>query len=431
MRSIAGVARLILVGVAGCALAHGSVAQNGVEARPPSPGGATVQAHAQAVVSIDLAMPAPLDVSAAVRWGELLGWDEATRIAVARHIREFLDERRADLDSAVAPVVELVAGFEHGSQYRDPAAVESLRSIFRARNRAVSALEFREEVLFRRLADTEVLPSDDVEAARQLRRRDRFEDYPCATRQAALNLRRVRALLEQDAPLEIDEEAAWDAAWLAHDHELAELHERRLRAKFDAGAADAESFHRAAGDMQAFMADRSIRFRSRLRVERSIRAANDRWTAAFAQALVPESAQRFREAVDAALFPELSPDRFTLLPLLESMTLADGVTPELANQTRSMLEQEISLVRAREAEVKRVLVEVEEFEALAIVDQGRRARRATAIEGLWALRREAAARAVAALEDVPSLNESEAAQRLRALLEPARTEADTSQDARR
>lgn len=394
-------------------------------------GGARIQSRPHVVASIDVAMPAPLDVSAAVRWGELLGWDEATRLAVAKHIREFLDERRADLDSAVAPVVELAAGFEPGSEYRDPAAVEALRSVLRARNRAVSALEFREEELFRRLSDTEVLPPKGVESARQLRRRDRFEGYPCDTRQAALNLRRVRALLEQDAPLEIDEEAAWEAAWLAHDHELAELHERRLRTGLDVLATDADAFHRAAGDMQAFMADRSIRFRSPLRVDRSIRAANQRWAAAFAEALTPESAQRLREAVDAALFPELTPDRFTLLPLLESIALADGLTPELAKKTRSMLEQEIALVRTREEDVKRVLVEVEEFEALSIVDQGRRQSRTSAIEGLWALRREAAARAVAALEDVPSLNESAAAQRLRSALEPAQGKPGVSEGATR
>ncbi len=370
-------------------------------------------ADAQVRVSIDVAVPRPLDESAAASWGERLGWDEQTVLAVAAQLRLFLEERGPDLRAALAPATDRAGALTSASLYADPAAVEQFEDLVRIRHRAVATLASREDEFFRRLSDVpDLLPAEAIDASRNLRRLDRVAAFRCSMRRADLDLRSIVAQLRRDQPLVVTDEAAWTAAWPSYDQELASLHDRRVRDKLESIGKDAAAYHRFGGDMQALAEERMARARSAMGVERAILGANDRWLAAFCGALDAASCRRLREAVEIFLYPEVFPDPLALDVLLDSIAVVDGVDAEARLRARASIESEIAILRSKESEVKRQLIERDEFEAQSMVSHDMRQAVTEAVVRLRAARADAARRA---LEAVAFLRESAVADQVKAL----------------
>jgi hypothetical protein len=373
---------------------------------------------AQTRVSIDVGLPSVIDASSAESWGERLGWDEPTRRAVADEIERFLGERGASLDAALAPAREQAAGLWSTSMYSDPAAVERFSELLRTRHRAVEAFAAREDELFQRLADERALLAPEAaDAARQLRRRDRLTDFACAIDRASIDLRSIAAGLAREAPIVIEDRAAWDALWSNHDRELASLHERRVREHLDFSVSDAEAFHRLGGDAAAHVAYRETNARTRLRTERAILAANERWLETLCTTLDRASARRFEEAVRRTLYPTIFPNPLSLQPLLDSIRIEDVAPSEVWSQVRREIEGEVALLDARETETKRMIVELDEFEALSIISQSARQSVQESVLKLKVMRLEAAKRVVARIEALPAREASEPLKSLKAAIE--------------
>jgi hypothetical protein len=362
----------------------------------PEPGARIAVAVPDALTTIDLEY-----------WISVLELEPEAAATLRAAVDDFYESRTPEIVKVIEPVdraaTELArrAGFQI---MQLPDAPEAFRELVRLRDRAVSRFNAIEEELFAHVgsAVSPDAPEMVADVIRQLRKRSRYRSAPPKLPMASVDLRAIAVALNKDSELAILDREAWRAARPSYDSELATLHERRIRLDLDAAVEDLRHFRDSNNDPHAQVEYRTNRSRRQLAVERSIMAANRRWADVFAEMMLPDDAQRWRDAVRAATYPSLYPNPVDLRPLAEAVEALGASDSEVELEAvRQTLAREIARLASMEPTAESEVVAVAVSESRGIAVQGLRERLEESIARLHRERCESAARAVEACNATP------------------------------
>jgi len=394
----------LLTGLASATLAiiaFGSRAPAQQQGAPPS----------APVARIEVALPQPMTLGDADLWIRILKptGDNAERVRSL--VAEFVTREAAEYPRFFGPTLELAESIPaSGGLYSTPENLESFRILLRERQRGVNRFGSLEEELFAAIAAElgETAGPALSDAIRQVRRRTRFCAFRCDLPMADLDLRQVVLAFDAVGGLEVVEHDAWVAAWPSYDQELASLEEQRVTRRLKAVLDDAESYHLFSTDLQAFVDDRNGRLSRRLQVERAIISANRRWTACLSEMLSPESGARFREAVDATLYPDLYPNPLDLRPVLNGLPPLTESNRMILKEVHEATEFEIARLAAKESRLEATIMDLAVMESRSIVSHEAREALKQDLEALRLERCEAGKRVLNAARLILELKENPA-----------------------
>jgi hypothetical protein len=357
---------------------------------------------------IAVAMPSEVTTVDVEHWISVLELGPEAAATLRAAVDDFYGSRAPAIVKVIEPVdraaAELARRAARQPLMRLPDAPEAFRELVRLRDRAVSRLNALEEELFAHVGSA--VSPDDPEAVadviRQLRRRTRHDRTPPELPMASVDLRAIEMALDGESQIGILDREAWRAARLSYDFELATLHERRVRLALDMRSEDLRNFRDSNYDPNALVEYRTRRNHRELAVERSIMAANRRWADVFAEMMLPDDAQRWRDAVRAATYPSLYPNPVDLRPLAQAVEALGASDSEVELEAvRQTLVREIARLALMESAAESEVVAVAVSESRGLAVQGLRERLEESIARLHRERCESAARAVEACKATP------------------------------
>lgn len=387
------------------------------------------------VARVHIGLPDAITRADAVRWVRLLEVEGDAERRVMAVVDAYLETQDAELAQIYERAHELAGRLVSFSHSPTPSAegIEVYRNALRERRSAANRVLVLEGSLYHAVAvaaaAAEGVAEPDpsiVELIRQSRRRTMNRRLPLGLPMAGLDLREVIHFVEGDQPLSmIEGREAWLAAWAAHDVELATLQQQAVDHQLRNSLEDFEVRVQAGDDMSAVVKARTDRSVRRLKVERSILAANERWTATFADMLDEPSSRRFRAAVQAALYPALYPSKVDLEAIRERIAApaseseaegrdGRGSGADSVRDLRAVVEAESARLRERERVLESKVMEVAVYESAARMSPKRRTDLEAMIEALYAERRESGRRVLELCAAIPELNDDPVVVRLRA-----------------
>lgn len=377
-----------------------------------------------------MTMPEPLSSGELDRWIAVLelGADGGKKLRDT--VETFFTERSPDIKQAVEPVARAARDLATRSVdvMRLPDGPEAFRELLKKRDRAVARLVAIEEDLFTAVA-TAVAPDapDPVaDTIRQLRKRSRFAGTPPKLPMATVDLRTIEERLSRAAPFSIVDRDAWRARRLSYDAELAAIEERRVRLELELILDDLESFRDSGYDVDALVAFRTKQNRRRLSVERSMIAANNRWSEVFCEMMSAADAHRWREAVRAETYPALYPNPLDLRQIavvVRDLAKTDAEVGPIATTIDGELEKLAGLESAAET----MLVDLAADEARSLISPDARRRTDERVALLKRERHAAALRVVDACTGHPALAADPEFQRLAAAVKRERGEGSSGE----